>query len=88
MKDQLTDVRSITAAYSAFAALKGDGSVVTWGDAECGGDSTSVQAQLTYIRSIVASGGAFAASRADGRVVTWGEAAGGGDSSSVQAQLG
>ena len=30
----------------AFAALKGDGSVITWGDADYGGDSSSVAEQL------------------------------------------
>ena len=30
----------------AFAAILDDGSAVTWGDAENGGDSTSVQDQL------------------------------------------
>ncbi|CAE8611016.1 unnamed protein product [Polarella glacialis] len=31
----------------AFAAIKANGSVVTWGDAECGGDSSPIAALLT-----------------------------------------
>ena len=31
---------------SAFAAILADGSVVTWGDADDGGDSSAVQDQL------------------------------------------
>ena len=31
----------------AFAALKTDGSVVTWGHPQCGGDSSAVAAQLS-----------------------------------------
>ena len=34
------------ALAGAFAAVLGDGSVVTWGDARCGGDSSAVQGQL------------------------------------------
>ena len=30
----------------AFAALRSDGSVVTWGDPEFGGDSSAVEQQL------------------------------------------
>ena len=36
----------------AFAALKEDGSVVTWGFANYGGDSSSVQSQLTNVVNI------------------------------------
>ena len=39
----------------AFAAILGDGSVVTWGDAECGGDSGAVQGQLKHVQQIQAS---------------------------------
>ena len=41
---------------AAFAAILGDGSVVTWGDAECGGDSRAVQGQLKNVQQIQASG--------------------------------
>ena len=71
----------------AFAALKGDGSVVTCGYRNGGGDSSKVQEQLKNVQHIQAAGGAFAAVLDDGSVVTWGDRNGGGDSSRVQEQL-
>ncbi|CAE7846567.1 HERC1, partial [Symbiodinium sp. KB8] len=73
--------------FSAFAALLGDGSVVTWGSADYGGDSGAVQDQLRDVQQIQASDGAFAAILGDGSVVTWGSAEYGGDSSAVRHQL-
>ncbi|MGY3945715.1 hypothetical protein, partial [Aeromonas tecta] len=70
----------------AFAALKQDGSVVTWGSTGSGGDSSAVQAQLTNVKAIYNAQGAFAALKQDGSVVSWGNAGFGGDSSAVQAQ--
>ena len=84
---QLKNVQQIQASDSAFAAILGDGSVVTWGNPEYGGDSSSVQDQLKNVRQIRASGGAFAAILSDGSIVTWGPASNGGDSSSMQDQL-
>ncbi|OLP94846.1 hypothetical protein AK812_SmicGene23073, partial [Symbiodinium microadriaticum] len=72
---------------SAFAAVLGDRSVVTWGEAACGGDSSAVQDQLRDVQQIQASNSAFAAMLGDGSVVTWGHADYGGDSSAVQDQL-
>ena len=74
----------VQASKHAFAAILGDGSVVTWGAAFCGGDSSAVQEQLRNVEKIQASGNAFAAIRSDGSVVTWGMAVRGGDSSAVQ----
>ena len=37
---------------SAFAAIIGDGSVVTWGDPQNGGDSSKVQDQLRHVKAI------------------------------------
>ena len=71
----------------AFAALLGDGSVVTWGYGAIGGDSSVVQDQLRDVQQIQASNGAFAAILGDGSLVTWGNAFQGGDSSAVQDQL-
>ena len=70
-----------------FAAILGDGSVVTWGNAASGGDRSSVQDQLKNVQQIQASGYAVAAIVGDASVVTWGSAGEGGDSSSVQDQL-
>ena len=72
---------------NSFAATLGDGSVVTWGNADSGGDSSSVQGQLKNVLQIRASLRAFAAILEDGSVVTWGGGLAGGDSSSVQGQL-
>ena len=46
MQGQLRDVREIFATRFAFAALLGDGSVVTWGHPKLGGDSSAVKEQL------------------------------------------
>eukprot|EP00927_Polykrikos_kofoidii_P008351 TRINITY_DN13468_c0_g1_i5.p1 TRINITY_DN13468_c0_g1~~TRINITY_DN13468_c0_g1_i5.p1 ORF type:complete len:107 (-),score=14.25 TRINITY_DN13468_c0_g1_i5:193-486(-) len=64
--------------------MKSDGSVVTWGDYFCGGNSSSVAGQLEEgVVQVTATEHAFAAIRSDGSVVTWGDATYGGDSSSV-----
>ena len=41
-------MQQIQASHSAFAALLGDGSVVTWGDVDAshGGDCSAVQGRL------------------------------------------
>ena len=77
----------IQSSFAAFAATLGDASVVTWGDAGYGGDSSAVQDQLKNVQQIHATGSAFAAILGDGSVVTWGDADYGGDSSAVQDQL-
>ena len=56
----------------AFAALKGDGTVVTWGDAAKGGNSKAVASMLTGVTHIVATQASFAALKGDGSVVSWG----------------
>ena len=45
-EDQLSGVADIQATQSAFAALKTDGSVVSWGEARAGGNSCEVQRSL------------------------------------------
>ena len=66
----------------AFAALKTDGSVVTWGDEDYGGDSSSVRLDLSSdVTQIFSTQYAFAALKANGSVVTWGVNWGGGDKS-------
>ena len=73
---------------SAFAALKEDGSVITWGRSSSGGDSSSVAEQLSSgVVQIFSNGFAFAALKDDDSVVTWGTSGWGGDSSSVADQL-
>ena len=47
---------------ASFAAILGDGSVATWGNAGAGGDSASVQDQLKRVQHIQASSGLLAVS--------------------------
>ena len=71
----------------AFAAILGDGSVVTWGAAGQGGDSSAVRDRLKNVQQIQATSWAFAAILRDGSVVNWGVAERGGDSSAVRNRL-
>ena len=74
----------------AFAALRADGSVVTWGASAHGGNSSAVASQLNGMVDVVevfSTRSAFAALRADGSVVTWGGSGYGGDSSAVVSQI-
>ena len=43
----------------AFAAILGDGSAVTWGDADLGGDSSAVLGQLKTVQQIQTSSRLF-----------------------------
>jgi hypothetical protein len=66
---------------TAGAALKEDGSVWTWGEADAGGDSSKVADQLRSGVKVIAMGGsAGAALKDDGSVVAWGHSFTGGDS--------
>ena len=77
----------LSSTHTAFALLRCDGSVVTWGSAYQGGDSVAFQSKLKDVTNIYSSDYAFAAVRGDGSVVTWGNPGAGGDSSSVQGVL-
>ena len=68
-----SNVKAIYANDSAFAALKNDGSVVTWGMAHQGGDSSHVSHLLVNVKEIIPSYNGFAALRSDGLTVSWGE---------------
>ncbi|CAE8645418.1 unnamed protein product [Polarella glacialis] len=55
----------------AFAAVKSDGSVITWGDAGRGGDSALVAHRLQEgVVQVVFTSSAFAAVKSDGSVIT------------------
>ena len=69
-----------------YAALRKDGTVVTFGEKRCR-PGEDVQAQLKGVRRIQSTVGAFAALRGDGTVVTWGCKSSGGCSEHVQRQL-
>ena len=75
----LSGVKEIFSNGSAFAALKADGSVVTWGDSTPGGDSRPVSSKLVKVVKIAATERAFAAHTSDGSVVVWGTNSYGGD---------
>ena len=59
MQDQLRGVKQIEATLTAFAAVLDDGSVVTWGNAEKGGDSSDVEERLKDVQQIQSAGFAF-----------------------------
>jgi hypothetical protein len=80
------DVVQVFSTGEAFAALRSDGSVVTWGKSYYGGDSSAVASALNGTLDVVqvfSTGEAFAALRSDGSVVTWGSS----DSSAVARAL-
>ena len=70
-----SNVVHVVSTASAFAALREDGSVFTWGGSQSGGNSSAVASQLDGTIDVVqvfSNDGAFAALRADGSVVNWG----------------
>jgi len=87
---ELVNVKSVVALNNtvtgAFAALRYDGTVVTWGMGPAA-NSASVASDLVNVEKIFHNDYAFAAIRSDGSVVTWGDNARGGDSSTVQSDL-
>jgi alpha-tubulin suppressor-like RCC1 family protein len=72
-------VQQIQSTRRAFAAPLADGSVVTWGSPNHGGDSSEVRDRLKNVQHIAASTSAFAAVLNDGSIVTWGNPEHGGD---------
>ena len=87
VREDLWGVQHLQATSRAFAAVLSDGRVVTYGDADFGGDSSRVQSEPSDVLQIQATNGAFAAILADGSVVSWGRRGFGGDSSAVQDKL-
>eukprot|EP00746_Dinoflagellata_sp_MGD_P147914 gnl/MRDRNA2_/MRDRNA2_80227_c0_seq1.p1 gnl/MRDRNA2_/MRDRNA2_80227_c0~~gnl/MRDRNA2_/MRDRNA2_80227_c0_seq1.p1 ORF type:complete len:464 (+),score=115.07 gnl/MRDRNA2_/MRDRNA2_80227_c0_seq1:155-1546(+) len=73
-------VPTILRNAGATAELRADGSVIVWGEEDCGGDSSHFQGQLVSdVESIYCTNEAFAALKADGCVVAWGDCDCGGD---------
>ena len=71
-------MQSTYSSKYAFAALKADGSVVTWGVESDGGDSSKVKDHLTSGVQCIMSHGeeddyAFAAVKYDRTIVFWGQ---------------
>ncbi|EGM70822.1 hypothetical protein [Shewanella sp. HN-41] len=71
--NSLENVHHIYSNKGAFAALRQDGSVVTWGDRQCGGDHSAVAGELVNVKTIFASANrcGFAALTQDHRLVIW-----------------
>ena len=78
VRDRLKQVKQISASRCAFAALREDGEVVSWGDPKFGGDSSEVQEQLRNVEQIHSTMAAFTAIRSDGSMVAWGNPKSGG----------
>ncbi|MDR6963277.1 hypothetical protein [Shewanella putrefaciens] len=74
MPAKLAQVSQIYSNLSAFAALKQDGTVVAWGDAECGGDINNAQEPLVNVKRLYAAEDTcgFAALTHDGKLIPWG----------------
>ncbi len=74
MRNELqAGVSQVYATRNAFAVVKSDGSVITWGDKIAGGDSSTVREQLRdSVRLIFSTHRGFAALKEDGSVATWG----------------
>eukprot|EP00435_Cladocopium_sp_Y103_P062303 s191_g23.t3 len=87
VRNQPMNVQQIESSTHAFAAIMGDGSVVTWGNQEHGGRSEDVQSQLRNVQQLKATNGAFAAILADKSVVTWGNTKFAADCRRVRDQL-
>lgn len=84
-------VTKVVSGGMAHAALRSDGSVVTWGHDAYGGkpDSATATKLSSGVLDIFSNGayGCFAAIKNDGSVVTWGQASAGGDSTNATESL-
>ncbi|CAE7036625.1 unnamed protein product [Symbiodinium sp. KB8] len=85
--DLPTRISRLFATNEAFAAIRIDGTVATWGDPASGGNSDAVQHLLHDVQELFATKAAFAALRSDGSVITWGSPMYGGNSCRVEHQL-
>eukprot|EP00435_Cladocopium_sp_Y103_P064262 s755_g25.t7 len=85
---EVANEEDIDCGRGAFAATKANGSVVTWGDQDFGGDSSSIASQLrSGVTQVSSTYAAFAATKADGSVVVWGHPDYGGNDSKVRSRL-
>ncbi len=78
--DDLVNVDNVYATLRAYAAVKEDGTVVSWGG--LGTDSSEVQDQLTDVVNIYSTFRAFSALKSDGSLVNWGSPSYGGSNHS------
>lgn len=78
MPAQLAQVSQIYSNLSAFAALKQDGTVVAWGDRDCGGDINNAAEPLVNVKQLYTTENTcgFAALTRDGKLIPWGRGIG------------
>jgi len=78
ISNQLTDVVAIASAWNAVAALKSNGSVVTWGNSGDGSDPSQAIKNLisSGVKGIYSMSTGFVAHKTDGTAVCWGGATG------------
>ena len=66
-------IKSVHETKKAYSMLLTDGSVISWGNKDYGGDSSSVAKELlSGVKSIKSNFDQFAALKYDGSVITWG----------------
>ena len=71
---QTKSCTKVAATKLAFACITAASSVITWGHARVGGDSSRVAAALSSgVVSLVSNGFAFVAIKVDGSAVAWGD---------------
>ncbi|MBL4796162.1 MAG: hypothetical protein JKY50_01975 [Oleispira sp.] len=87
----ITDAKAIYATEGAYAVLKTDNTVISFGDNAHGADYAPVRDDLVDVKEVYPLGiitkGSFAALKNDGTVVTWGYDTAAGDSFAVSSQL-
>eukprot|EP00514_Thraustochytrium_sp_LLF1b_P010560 CAMPEP_0184546454 /NCGR_PEP_ID=MMETSP0199_2-20130426/4964_1 /TAXON_ID=1112570 /ORGANISM="Thraustochytrium sp., Strain LLF1b" /LENGTH=473 /DNA_ID=CAMNT_0026940863 /DNA_START=92 /DNA_END=1514 /DNA_ORIENTATION=- len=80
-------VKQVASTERAFAALKTDGSLTTWGDEEDNAHLLSHDLQVGSYSSVVGNMRAFAAISTNNTLLTWGKNDFGGNSSEVYSTL-
>ena len=63
MQGQPKNVRQVQGTFRAFAAILADGSVITWGDPDDAGDSTTVQVHAQQVQATESALAAVLSSR-------------------------
>ena len=71
-EDSLDNIKLVASSSQAFAAVKKDGTLLSWGNKSFGGDSSGVKSQLKNIVYIKSTDSAFSVIKEDGSVVAWG----------------
>ena len=88
VQDRLQGIVSLQGNHYAFAAVTEEGSLVTWGKATLGGDSSTVQGNLRQkVRQAAPSSKGFFAILEDRSLIYWGQHASGIGMSAVKHQL-